>query len=176
MPLPLDGILCLDFEASAVGPGSYPIEAAVVDCASTASRSWLIRPTQAWLEDGVWSEASAAVHKLTLAELITHGEPAENVALELTQQCAGKIVLCDGGEHDWRWLTTLFAAIDAQPPFELRDYQACAWELACQSNRRPDIAIHRSEWEARARFPPIHRAAADARCLAEMVRLIAGWP
>jgi hypothetical protein len=50
-----------------------------------------------------------------------------------------------GGEHDARWLPTLFAAIDADPPFQMHDYHAFAWDLACGSNRRPELAIHRSE-------------------------------
>lgn len=176
MPLPLDNVLCLDFEASALGLGSYPIEVAVVDCRSTACRTWLIRPMPEWLSNCCWSDASAAVHKIPISDLVTHGQPVEQVAAELARCCSGKIVLCDGGEHDWRWLVTLYAAVDQQPPFEPRDHQAFAWDLAERSGRRPEVAVNRSEWEALSRFPTVHRAGADARRLAETLRLIAGYP
>jgi hypothetical protein len=97
VPIPLDSIFCLDFEASAVGPGSYPIEVAVVDCATAERTSWLIQPIEAWLKTGIWSDQSAAVHKVSRKELKTRGEAAEKVAQALAEGCSGKTVLCDGG-------------------------------------------------------------------------------
>jgi len=176
MPLTLTNVICLDFEASAIGARSYPIEVAVVDCDTDFGRSWLIKPERWWLEGGLWSSESAAVHGIELAQLVDRGTPAETVARELAAACAGKTVLCDGGEHDLRWLVTLFAAIEQAPPFELTDYHAFAWNLAARSGRRPDVAIGRSVAEAHVRYPVTHRAEQDARHLAEMLRLIAGWP
>lgn len=166
----------IDFEASALGPQSYPIEVGVVDCSTVASLSWLIKPVEGWLRDGVWSDESAAVHRIALSEILKNGVPLATVAHELENFCRDKTVLCDGGEHDLRWLVTLYAAIDKAPPFELSDHQTFAWDLFCQANRRPDIAVSRAEWEALSRFPSEHRAGADARRLAEVVRLIAGRP
>jgi hypothetical protein len=174
--LNLDNVLCLDFEASALGPGSYPIEVAVVDCASTACSTWLIAPTPAWLSSGIWSDASAAVHQIPRFDLLAHGRAAAEVAAELASCCGGKTVLCDGGEHDWRWLVTLYAALDQPPPFQPLDHHAFACDLAGRTGRRPELAINRSEWEALSRFPLMHRAGADARRLAETLRLIAGYP
>jgi hypothetical protein len=176
-PLPLDDFVCLDFEASALGKGSYPIEAAVVDCATGGCRAWLIQPTPRWLTQGVWSGEAAAVHNIPRDAPLAHGLPAAQVAAELAAACAGKRVLCDGGEHDRHWLFTLFAeAGSGDPPFLIEDYHAFAWDLACRVGRRPDIAIVNSSLEAQIRFPITHRAAADARSLAETLRLIAGWP
>jgi hypothetical protein len=174
--LSLENIYCLDFEASALGPGSYPIEAAIVDCHSDECTSWLIRPTEEWLADGVWSEQSFEVHKISLSELIAHGLPAETVARELGKRCRGKIVLCDGGDHDRRWLMTLFSCIGVRPTFGLSDFSSFARDLAARSGRRPEIAITRSELEALSRFPVLHRAGPDARRRAEILRLLAGHP
>lgn len=176
MVLSLDNVLCLDFEASALGPGSYPIEVAVVDCESTACRTWLIRPTPEWLANGTRSDTSAAVHNIPISDLVARGQPAEQVATELAACCSGKRGLCDGGEHDWRWLVTLYAVLDQRPPFEPLDHQAFASELAGRSGRSPEVAINRSEWEALSRFPLMHRAGADARRRAETLRWIAGYP
>ncbi len=172
----LANVLCLDFEASAVGPRSYPIEVAVIACETGSGKDWLIRPPPCWLEHGSWSAESAGVHGIALRSLIEDGIAAEQVARELAELCREKTVLCDGGEHDLRWLVTLFSAIEEFPPFELTDFHAFAWNLALQSGCRPDVAIVRSENEAHARFPVTHRAQEDARHLAEMLRLIAGWP
>src|SRR5262245_50126549 len=104
----LENVLCLDFEASGLGPGSYPIEVAIEDCRSSACTSWLIRPTELWRAPGVWSEDASALHKIALSDLVSHGQPAEEVAHELADRCMGKTILCDGGDHDRRWLVTLF--------------------------------------------------------------------
>lgn len=170
----LENIVCLDFEASALGPGSYPIEAALVACETTDGASWLIRPTDKWLSDGIWSEQAFDVHKISLSDLTGRGETAETVARELSTRCSGKMVVCDGGKHDRLWLATLFDAIGESPPFELVDYGEFAQQLAEQFGRRPEIAIMRSELEAMSRFPDLHRAGPDARRLAETIRLIAG--
>jgi hypothetical protein len=134
----------------------------------------MIRPTERWLSHGVWSKEAAAVHGLTLPELVELGLPAQQVAREVSACCDGKSVLCDGGDHDRRWLATLFATTDVAPRFELGDFHTFAGNLAIQSRRRPDIAILRSESKAQVRFPAVHRAAADARYLAEVLRLLAG--
>lgn len=176
MQLALENIVCLDFEASGLGPGSYPIEAAIADCHSADCTSWLIRPTEEWLSDGIGSAQSFEVHKIALSELMARGQPAELVAQELRARCQGKIVLCDGGKHDRRWLLTLFSSIGERPSFELSDFGSFARQLAASSGRRPEIAVNRSELEALSRFPLLHRAGSDARRSAETLRLLAGHP
>jgi hypothetical protein len=111
-------ILCLDFEASALGPGSYPIEVAAADCQSTLCTSWLIWPTDEWRAEGIWSEQASDVHQITLSDLTTHGQAAEIVAQELGDLCKGRTILCDGGDHDWRWLVTLFSTIQGTSPLQ----------------------------------------------------------
>ena len=173
----LGHVLCLDFEASAFGPGGFPIEVAVADPATRAVRSWLIRPIDLWLGAGEWSEESAAVHKLTRHELLRHGLPVTFVAAELSALCKGKQVLSDAIDLDSAWLTTLYRATHhGDAPFVLFNFHAFAVELCWRLKRKPDIAYQAAELGAQKRFPVTHRAAADARCRAEMLRLIAGCP
>lgn len=176
MPLPLDGILCLDFEASALARGSWPIEVAVADCTSGATRSWLIRPLDVWLAADVWDPAAQAVHGIAREELLASGLPVEQVAQELADACRDGLVLADGGVHDRYWLAVLYDAIGREPPFALGDFHDHAVALALRAARDPQRAIASSELEAQIRFPRTHRAAADARSLAESLRLVAGWP
>lgn len=49
MQISLESVACLDFEASSLGRTGYPIEVAVVDCATGRCSAWLIRPTDEWL-------------------------------------------------------------------------------------------------------------------------------
>lgn len=176
MHLPLDDIYCLDFEASGLHVGSYPIEVAVADCASGDCIAWLIKPTHNWISSSNWDSVSEKIHNITREELLDRGLPVEQVAQELSQHCKGKVVLADGGEHDRYWLRTLFEATGVPRDFTLDDYAAFARDLAVRSGRRPDLALANSEIESQIRFPRTHRAAADARSLAEALRLIAGWP
>jgi hypothetical protein len=172
----LDNILCLDFEASALGQGSFPVEVALADPKTGELYSRLIRPTDSWLTAGLWSEESAAVHKIAREELLRGGFPVAEVAAALTTRCQGKRVLSDAADIDGAWLTTLYRAAGGEALFVLGDFHAFAWQLAIRVGRRPDLAYVKAELEAQIRFPMIHRAGADARCLAEMLRLIAGCP
>lgn len=72
----LHDIVCLDFEASALGRFGYPIEVAIVDCETLACESWLIKPDREWMRSGLWSEESARVHNISRAQLRTSGQPA----------------------------------------------------------------------------------------------------
>lgn len=146
MTLSLNNIVCIDFEASALGPQSYPIEVGVVDCATLASSCWLIKPIEGWLRDGVWSDEPATIRWIALPEILEYGMPPATVAHELENFCSGRTVLCDAGEHDLRWLVTLYGSIDKAPPFELSDHQTFTWDLACQANRRPELRSARRSW------------------------------
>lgn len=172
----LDNIVCLDFEASALGRGSYPIEAGIAVCRTGETQSWLIRPARRWITEGIWTSESGAVHGIDPKTLAAEGIPVALVAEQLEKACRGMRVLCDGGEHDRHWLHVLFAETGGDPPFLIEDYHAFAFALATSAGRRPDIAIGKAELEAQLRFPVTHRAGDDARSLAETLRLIAGWP
>jgi hypothetical protein len=172
MPL----LLCLDFEASGCDPRGYPIEVAIADVATGDTREWLIAPTPAWLETGVWEAEAEAVHGITLAEIIAQGRGVDDVAAELTAHTRGAQVLSDAPSFDTKWLCDLYRATGAEPPFVLRDFHQFAWREAVRRFilRRPDIAIVKAEAEAYILFPQQHRAGPDARRNAEMLRQIQG--
>jgi hypothetical protein len=169
-------LLCLDFEASGCDPRGYPIEVAIADVATGETREWLIAPTPAWLETGVWEAEAEAVHGIGLAEIIAQGRGVDDVAAELTAHTRGATVLSDAPSFDTKWLCDLYRATGAEPPFVLRDFHQFAWREAVRRFilRRPDIAIVKAEVEAYALFPKQHRAGPDARRNAEMLRQIQG--
>lgn len=167
-------LLCLDFEASGSGAGGYPIEVAITVVATGVTREWLIAPTPAWLETGVWETEAEAVHGISRAEIIAHGRGVGDVAAELTAQTRGTQVLSDAPTYDMKWLRDLYRAVGAEPPFELLDFHQFAWRAAVLRRRRPDIAIVKAEAEAYALFPKQHRAGPDARRNAEILRQLAG--
>jgi hypothetical protein len=176
-----DNAICLDFEASAqIQAGddrSYPIEVGIAYVHSGECRSWLIRPTEKWLTEGLWTSEAEKIHNIPQDLLMREGLPVEQVATELAAAVNGARVFSDAPSYDGAWLKTLYMAVDiTKPLFGLEDFHAFAWELAYRSGRRPDIAVVNSELEAQTRFPQQHRAVPDARRNAEILRLIAGWP
>ena len=130
-------LLCLDFEASGSGPRGYPIEVAIADVATGEIREWLIAPTPAWLETGIWEAEAEAVHGLTLAEIIAQGRAVNDVAAELTAHTRGATVLSDAPTYDTKWLCDLYRATGAEPPFVLRDFHQFAWREAVATRETP---------------------------------------
>ena len=169
-------LLCLDFEASGHDPRCYPIEVAIADVATGETREWLIAPTSAWLETGVWEAEAEAVHGIARDEIIAHGRGVDDVVAELTAHTRGATVLSDAPSFDTKWLHDLYRATGAEPPFVLRDFHQFAWREAVRRFilRRPDIAIVKAEAEAYILFPKQHWAGPDARRNAEMLRQIRG--
>jgi hypothetical protein len=98
---------CLDFEASGIDPRGYPIEVALADVATGKVWEWLIAPTPAWLETGVWEAAAEAIHGLSLAEIIAKGRSVAEVVAELTARTQGVQVLSDAPTYDTKWLRDL---------------------------------------------------------------------
>ena len=132
-------ILFLDFEASSLLPGSFPIEVAWVD-ETGQGESYLIRPHEEWLDEAAgnpgWSAASAAVHGVGLETLMTEGVAAERVARRAAEVlCRSNVVACsDNPGFDGGWLETLLDAGRLRPSSALVDVrQAYVW--ACRPLR-----------------------------------------
>jgi hypothetical protein len=111
-------IVFLDFEASSLLPGSFPIEVAWVD-ESGQGESYLIRPAPGWLDEAGgnpgWSRESEDVHGIPLATLIAEGKPHELVAARAARVLGAATVVCsDMPVSDVSWLRTLFDAADIQ--------------------------------------------------------------
>ena len=105
----------LDFEASSLLPGSFPIEVAWV-LADGTGESHLIKPTDGWLDPARgnpgWSAESERVHGIPLSTLMEQGNPAEEVAAraEAVLSSIQGLACSDGPSHDAYWLQRLYEA------------------------------------------------------------------
>jgi hypothetical protein len=157
LPWPL---IVLDFEASALGMRSFPIEVGLAIWPSLRSKinvwSTLIKPTEGWLAKGVWKAEAEAIHGLSSADLADGMHPAEVMA-KLNELVSGTPCWCDGGSQEDYWLGTLGYAAGALPTFKLRDWDALGGALSKDGYRRM------VEWMEH--HPAPHRAGADAERL-----------
>lgn len=120
-------LLVVDFEASCLGPYSYPIEAGIArwDGPGHPIRTWssLILPQARWIDHGDWTWEAQQVHGIAPADL-EHGRSPHDVVSGLRIMAAGLgKAICDGGEHDLRWLVRLTMASGwPHLPFGLADF------------------------------------------------------
>jgi DNA polymerase III subunit epsilon len=149
-------LLFLDFEASALTPGSWPVEIgyAWIEFGRVRSRSSLIAPRPDWSADD-WSESAARVHGITRAELAA--APSADAVAAATDAFADFEVVSDNPRWEQRWLDRLRAGrgprIEVTPLARVigeRLDDGAASALAC--------ALFRSESP--------HRAGPDAERLA----------
>lgn len=156
MSLPCIG----DFEASGLGPESYPIEAAW-SLPNGDIRSRLIRPNASW--PGYWDPNAEALHHISYEMISKDGLPAAVVAAEMNRDLAGATVYFDGEDYDRYWLTQLFDAAGLTPAFRFGDFNGLLYDIGVRDGYRRVVS------EARARADignlPLHRAANDVRFL-----------
>ena len=109
----------LDFEASGLGDGSYPIEVGWVD-RSGQGKSCLIRPATGWTS---WSAESARLHGISRAMLERDGLPVDEVAAELVEifERSGGGVYCDSTLFDNIWLGRIMKAAGRTEKLKLLD-------------------------------------------------------
>jgi hypothetical protein len=177
-------IYFVDFEASALTKGSFPIEIAWVDQLGHGE-SYLIRPSEAWLDGGRgWSFQSEKIHGISLPMLLTDGVPIELAARRawevLTPITA--LVASDAPEFDGYWLGMLLAAGDIQRTPALlhaNDLYRQVFRPLLDALPPGDEAARKSlgDWAAEvvrkadetavSRQPVKHRALADASRLRE---------
>jgi hypothetical protein len=168
-------ILFLDFEASSLGPDSYPIEIGwAEESGKTTSR--LIRPPAGWTD---WNSEAEKVHGIARSTLLAEGVDVREVAEEAWRVLAapGVTVHSDAPEWDEAWLATLLFAGGIRTRIPVRDVlEACAVAcrplLALSGNPSPEYGndprkaamaiLARSEEAEERRGPRRHRAAEDA--------------
>ena len=154
-PLRARPLLFLDFEASALTPGSWPVEIgwARIEDGRVSVRAEIIAPRPDWsMAD--WSEVSARVHGIPLAA-IRAGRPADDIAAE-TDAFAGCEIVSDNPAWDQRWLDRLRAG---RPRLAVRPFAAALRE-------RLDDAQANALARTLLRAPAPHRAGPDAERLA----------
>lgn len=155
-------ILIIDFEASGLGPGSWPIEVGLAWVADETVRSWssLIRPEPGW-EEEAWDPASENVHGIPREALET-APSAWSVADKLLGMVGDRSVFSDAPDFDGKWARRL---LDAQPStarLAILDLDQAI--VAACGERGADWAYERLE---RTRTP--HRAGPDAERMLEAI-------
>jgi hypothetical protein len=160
----------IDFEASCLPSfgRSFPLEVGLSRVGTGETASWLIKPIDAWL-DWDWDPAAERIHGITLADALERGRPPLDVLRELAAMARSSRVVSDSG-LDALWLGVLADGARRGVPFEVHGADPVLEALA--ANR---AAIDDAAALAGARFPHLHRAGPDARHLAEVIRVLAGY-
>ena len=148
-------IIFLDFGASSLLPGSWPVEIGWSgDGADTESH--LLKPAPSWVD---WSPASQAVHGISVEHLREHGRPVDLVANRVVDVLAspGNMVSSDAPAWEQLWLDCLLREAGLQVNIKVhpavRVYQAQLrrlLELAPPPEKRwHDHVVRALEIEAR---------------------------
>lgn len=109
----------IDFEASGLGPRSYPIEVAF-SLQDGKVESYLVDPSgiSYWND---WDSFAESVHKITQEQLRREGLQPSVVAGIMNQRLEGRVLYSDVHEYDWVWCQKLFEAVGETPTFKISD-------------------------------------------------------
>lgn len=153
--LPAEDLIFIDFEASGLGPQSWPIEIGLAWIEDGEVKSWssLIRPAPNWSMDA-WCPASERVHGISRAELDAAPQ-VHVVAAEAARLMAGRSICSDAPEFEERWAARLFCEQPGSGSVRVA-YVYSAFALLC--NEAQLDRLH----EKLARLPAPHRAGPDA--------------
>lgn len=154
---PLRPLMFLDFEASSLSDGSWPIEIGYAWFADgrVETRAILIEPRADW-SMAEWSEDAARVHGLSLAD-VRGGAPAAAVAAE-TDVFTHFDVVSDNPAWEQRWLDCLRAGSERR--IEVTSLRAA---MRARLDEAEASAITRALFRTEAP----HRAGPDAARLAQ---------
>jgi hypothetical protein len=157
-------IMIIDFESSGLMRGSFPIEVAWASEDLQVS-SYLIRPTEIWLEDSrLWDPAAECLHGISLEELFRHGKRVSEVANAMLMDLQGARVYSNNPLYDQDWLHRLLCAANCDQPFKIHHINNLLAEIT-------DIeGINFAYHIANEITPPNHRAAQDVLNLWEVYR------
>jgi len=158
----------LDFEASALAEGGYPIEAAWV-FEDGRSETHLIRPAPDWT---VWDPQAEAIHRVSHDQLLEEGADHADVAARMLDQLSGHALYVTAPSWDGQWLSLLLRAAGLpRHALRLMDSDEAHREAALNvlevMGVREDVDALAEKLIAQARanvLPtvPAHRALADA--------------
>jgi hypothetical protein len=144
----------IDFEASGLMNGSFPIEAgwAIADRRKTkpVAGSMLIRHDP-WMERvDLWSWRAVEIHRIDRRALLMMGKPVEVAAKAMAEALDGfDVVYTDNPEFDSRWCQMLFNAAKIPVSFAVKD-----WHLTFSDND-----TNETEFERLYRHGAIHKIA-----------------
>ena len=150
-----EDLIFIDFEASGLGPLSWPIEIGLSWIEDGAARSWssLIRPEEHWSMDA-WSPASEKVHGIARADLDTAPSAREIVA-ETVRLTEGRLACSDAPLFDERWCARLFFGSPGVDTIQIAQVNTIIPALC------DDGQLDRYH-EKLARIPAPHRAGPDS--------------
>lgn len=116
-------LICIDLEASGLGPDSYPIEVAWVCAESGRHDSFLIDPgsVPGW---DFWDEFAEELHGIEPQQLAQEGITAEAACHRLNDALHGCTLICDAYDFDLFWLSRLFESQQMAMAFRLRGIEA----------------------------------------------------
>lgn len=166
----------LDFEASSLASGSYPIEVAWSG-PDGAIESHLISPANIarWTD---WSVEAEQLHGIRREQLLTEGKPPSWILRRMNEALDGATVYTDAPDYDGQWLTDLFScSFTIAPRFTLADADdMLIGAMAQQFPNRQDAlsALTAIKATVRQRSPERHRAALDVAYLVEIWRQMKG--
>jgi hypothetical protein len=156
----LGSALIIDFEATSLSQGSWPIEVAVGWPISGEVRSWLIRPDGDWLRRWDWSPAAERLHGIRPSMLLDEGRPAHEVAREVLAASGNALIYSDNVAAEQIWLRRLLSVVPVgiiprvEPVQDLYDAITGGGLLGAER-------VKAAEERAAIRHPRLHRAAAE---------------
>jgi hypothetical protein len=163
--------LFVDFEATSLPPGSYPIEVGWALRHDAPPSSTLIRPAAEWT-DLIWDPVAAEIHGIDQRQVQKDGRPAFLVAKEIAAIFARHSVISDAPDANGAWLDQLLDLIADAPKAIIYDARRVADALA--SALGTTAATARFIWrEVEQSNPAEHRAGPDAARLAAIFAGIA---
>ena len=153
-------LLFIDFEASSLLPGTYPIEVGWIGD-GVIGESHLIHPSAfPW---GDWSYESEAIHGISQDTLRRDGKPAEAVGRRLLEVLHGRQAVVGSTSLDRMWLELLLETVGEDPPALLSEpaalLQTATDILGDQTAARKAVTLAQ---EARLDDIVHHRALPDA--------------
>jgi hypothetical protein len=159
----------LDFEASSLSSGSYPIEVAW-NLADASIESYLISPAgiERWTD---WSSHSQKVHGISREELLAEGKSPEWVCRRMNDQLKGQCVYTDNPTFDGMWLAELFSTARVRVKFSLGLIDELLFARVYPNPASRAAAMERilqMKAEARERAGGQHRARLDVQYLLEL--------
>jgi hypothetical protein len=107
-------LIAIDFEASGLGPGSFPIEVALAPVDGELPWSALIRPTEMWCQ-GEWDEIAEEVHGISLEQIVRQGLDVTEVIERLASASHDAVLVSDGAIMDTYWLSRLWDEVFPRP-------------------------------------------------------------
>lgn len=152
-------LVFIDFEASSLRRGSFPIEVGVarIRGPEILTESALIRPTKKW-DMSSWSTTSQEVYGIPLDSLESEGLPVQTVSEWLGTRINGKVVVSDAPGHDQRWLDMLLKAGGVEQKCRIAGLDALLSRFTGQA--------YEAALEMLRMLPQPHRAGPDAARLA----------